>query len=261
MSDLYDAKQSTRVDPALIRLLEECAFNAWPARQTVFFDGWLLRLSAGYTKRANSANAWCPAGPMADVIGAAEAFYARHALPPVFRLSPLAGDEADAALAAAGYRQIDPTLVMTAPLTHDTRSDDAVKLQPEADAAWCAGFARANAIAPAMRATHDEMLAAIAMPKAFAALWQDGAPIAYGLAVAERGWVGLFDILVVPEARGRGVGRRITAALLDWGRRQGATRAYLQVVAANTPAVALYGQFGFRQAYGYHYRVRTTHGA
>ncbi|TAL54370.1 GNAT family N-acetyltransferase [Pandoraea sp.] len=258
MSYLPDNRPHARFDPAGIRLLEECAFNAWPARQTIFCDGWLLRFNAGYTRRANSANAWCPTGSMAGIIGAAEAFYARHALPTVFRLSPLAGDEADAALAAAGYRQIDPTLVMTMPLAHETRSDDAVTLQLAPEAAWCAGFARANAIAPAVRATHDDMLAAIAMPKVFAALWQDGAPIAYGLAVAERGWVGLFDILVVPEARGRGAGRRITAALLDWGRRQGATHAYLQVIAANTPAVALYQRLGFHRAYGYHYRVKAT---
>ena len=45
---------------ALVRALEERAFNAWPAHQTVFHRGWVLRLSGGYTKRANSVNALVP---------------------------------------------------------------------------------------------------------------------------------------------------------------------------------------------------------
>ena len=45
---------------ALVRALEERAFNAWPAHQTVFHRGWVFRLSGGYTKRANSVNALVP---------------------------------------------------------------------------------------------------------------------------------------------------------------------------------------------------------
>ncbi len=35
----------------------------------------------------------------------------------------------------------------------------------------------------------------------------------------------------------------------------GATSAYLQVLEANAPAIALYRSFGFAKAYGYAYRV------
>jgi len=42
---------------AAVRGLEERAFNAWPALQTVLVDGWAFRWANGYTKRANSANA------------------------------------------------------------------------------------------------------------------------------------------------------------------------------------------------------------
>ena len=44
--------------------------------------------------------------------------------------------------------------------------------------------------------------------------------------------------------------------LLRWGRENGATRAYLQVVQENMPARSLYAQMGFREAYTYWYRVR-----
>ena len=37
------------------RSIEEAALRAWPAAQQFLFDGWVARLSDGYTKRANSA--------------------------------------------------------------------------------------------------------------------------------------------------------------------------------------------------------------
>ena len=48
---------------------------------------------------------------------------------------------------------------------------------------------------------------------------------------------------------------QLVQALLHWGMEAGATSAYLQVRAQNTPALRLYESMGFKTAYGYHYRV------
>lgn len=242
----------------MIRALEERAFNAWPALQTVFCDGWVFRVSGGYTKRANSANALAPTGAFRTVLRDAERFYAGQGQPTIFRLSPLAGPEPDEVLGGLGFRVIDETMVMVADLGADAAADRAVTIARTPDEAWRHGFAEANAVAADKRGIHDQMLAAIRLPAAFATLSEDGQALAYGLAVAERGMVGLFDIVTMPAARRRGAGRRLVASLLAWGRSKGATRAYLQVVAANTPAVALYEKFGFGEAYRYHYRVRAV---
>ena len=34
----------------MIRLIEELSLNAWPALQTVLYDGWVLRFADGYTR-------------------------------------------------------------------------------------------------------------------------------------------------------------------------------------------------------------------
>ena len=39
-----------------IRLYEELSFNSHPSLQTLYYDGWILRFSKGYTNRANSVN-------------------------------------------------------------------------------------------------------------------------------------------------------------------------------------------------------------
>ena len=43
---------------------------------------------------------------------------------------------------------------------------------------------------------------------------------------------------------------------MAWGRENGATTAYLQVVDANAVARRLYQTLGFEDAYKYHYRRR-----
>ena len=79
------------------------------------------------------------------------------------------------------------------------------------------------------RDTLARMLAAIRPEAVFATLAVDGEPTAYGMAVLERGMVGLFDIATHAAHRRRGHARRVTEALMAWGRRKGAMQAYLQV--------------------------------
>ena len=246
-------------DLALVRGLEERLFNAWPALQTIHLDGWLVRMARGHTKRANAASPWFPSTlPADELIRAVKALYRKAGIEPMVRITPLAGAGIDAALAAAGWTLYDPTRVMTAPLAGgvELKGAPAIALvlaeDPSVD--WIEGAAGAYELADWQRDVLAEIVASIRVDAAFATLYLDRQPVGYGLGVAERGYVGLYDLAVTAAARGQGVGTRLVTGLMHWGRSKGAHTAYLQVREANERARALYGRLGFEEVYGYHCR-------
>ncbi|MBI1246189.1 MAG: GNAT family N-acetyltransferase [Alphaproteobacteria bacterium] len=244
-----------------IRTLECLAFNAWPALQTLVYDGWLMRFSYGHTKRANSVNALWPCRlPLEARIAHAEALYRQHHILPTFRLTPLAEPELGPALAARGYVEIDASIVLEAPIGRlAALAGSDAELAERADGEWLAGFARATDIGPATRGVLGEMLRAAVPPASFARV-RDGAgtDLAFGMGVAEGDALGIFEMLTLPAARRQGHAARIIGSLARWAAARGARRAYLQVVASNAAARALYAKLGFSEAYAYSYRRLTA---
>ncbi len=142
-----------------------------------------------------------------------------------------------------------------APLDGRFALDPGVHIAPAPSPAWLAGFAELSPVAPAHRESMVRMLEAIAAPVGFAQIEDADGPIAFALGVADGEHVGVFDVLVAPRARRRGLARRLTASIGGWGKEQGARLAYLQVVASNSAALPLYRELGFETVYSYAYRV------
>ncbi len=239
-----------------VRALEVRAFRAWPALESRADHGWIQRLAGGYTKRANSINALEPKGALThEMKNALEGPYRAAGLPPIWRLTPLAPSGTDDLLAVAGYRRIDESLVQRASLDDRFVLDPEVRIAPEPSNAWLAGFAILSPVAPQHRETMTRMLRSIAAPVGFARVEDNGEPIAFALGVVGGDHVGLFDVLVAPQARRRGLARRLTQSIGAWGREHGARFCYLQVVATNAAARPLYADLGFETVYSYAYRV------
>lgn len=239
--------------------IEEQSLNMWPALQTYLHDGWLLRFSDGYTKRANSVNALYPGSePLASKIAFCEAQYRRRGLTPVFRVAAFSQPpELDAALEARGYIRFDETSVQGLDLDEsDARESRRAFILPERSGleTWLNTFHRLN---PARRdrVTHAKLLGAAFGRKCPMILMVNGETVACGLGIHDNGYFGLFDIVTDAAHRRRGYGRELAAALLDWGVAVDAHSAFLQVMTNNQPALALYAQLGFNELYRYWYRI------
>jgi ribosomal protein S18 acetylase RimI-like enzyme len=247
---------SLSIDLDRVRALERRGFRAWPALETRTSAGWVQRIAGGYTKRANSINALGPEGPFtAELREALERPYHERGLPPIWRLTPLAPSGTDAALAAAGYRRIDESLVQVAPVDARFVADPDVVITSAPSSGWLTRFAELSPVAPVHRPTMTRMLTSIASPVGFAQVEQASRLVAFALGVVEDDHVGLFDVLVASEARRQGLARRLTQSIGAWGRAHGARFAYLQVVATNAAALPLYARLGFETVYSYAYRV------
>ena len=101
------------------RRIEEASLNAWPALNSLLYDGWIVRFANGYTKRANSVTPLYPGELDIDAkIAFCEKQYRGKKLMPIFRLPAWGEVEAlDTRLAGRGYRQIDVTSVQGRLLT------------------------------------------------------------------------------------------------------------------------------------------------
>ncbi len=245
------------MDIRSIETLERRAFAAWPALRTQTRDGWVMRFADGHTKRANSINPVAPGtGDLAARIAAAEADYAAAGLPPVFRITPLAEPGLDDALAARGYAAFDESLVMVGPLPPGHAEPDVTLDTDPIASGWLADFGRATEADAKSLATLARMFAHRVTGTGFARLTRNGTPLAFAMAVPDGGDLGFFEVLTVAQARGQGLALRTLSACCAWARSQGAIRAYLQVTAGNTAAIALYRKLGLEIAYRYFYRAK-----
>ncbi|UVI27988.1 GNAT family N-acetyltransferase [Paenibacillus spongiae] len=243
--------------------IEEAALNAWPALRTILRDGWLLRVSDGYTKRSNSVSPIYEACRCIEVEGRirdAERFYANAGLNAVFKLTPFVHPPSlDELLSQSGYKLVDPSCVKLLTLDEEpyaAYSNGNVRIEESFTEGWLANAAALLGLSPSQTSVTRELLGSSPLTQGFAAVYVDGNPVACGIGVVEGKYMGLFDIVTAPEYRNQGYGQQLIRQLLDWGKSRGASACYLLVVENNKPAVRLYDKLGFETIYRYWYRVK-----
>jgi ribosomal protein S18 acetylase RimI-like enzyme len=240
---------------------EEACLNAWPALKEIFYDGWLIRLANGETRRTNSVNV-IGSGTRAlqEKIGHCERIYAAHGQPTYFRIRSNDDPALEDVLEARGFRAEDETrtLYMDFDLTPPEISPRAIEIAEGApNEEWLKAHERFCGRPPPKDDTRRRLLDLVALPIAFAAARDERGKIvsvAYG-ALHDR-LVSLQWVATDPARRREGLSRAVLSDLLMWAERHGAEGACLQVLATNRPAVKLYESIGFeRELYRYHYRV------
>jgi N-acetylglutamate synthase len=241
-------------DAALAWRVEETCLNAWPALREVVLDSWLLRFSAGLTRRANSANPLRPVA-QADML-ACEALYRRLGLPTIFRVLTLIDPSLDERLAAAGYTREGESCVLYGAIGDiEAAPDPDMRLLSEATSDWFAAMAALQQHTEEQAATYRGIVGHVAIPTAFAALSADGGVVALAYGAIHNGLLCYESVITDSRRRRQGHGRRIITALAAWAKEEGAHGACLEVEASNLPARTLYEAIGLKsELYRYHYR-------
>lgn len=241
--------------------IEEAGLNAWPALQQMLYDGWVLRFSKGYTKRANSANALYPSAiDTQKKVAFCEAQYKARELRPIFRITPFAPVDLDSILEARGYELIDTTLVLArdvAAIAKSRETDSALsgRMHQESLDDWLPIYCRLKSSSLDAHQTHREILETILGRCFYASLTVSGETVSCALGVLEGEFFGFFDVVTALEHRNQGHGMALLSSMLDWAQENGARHAYLGVVDLNSPARRLYDKLGFQEVYRYWYRV------
>lgn len=246
-------------DLAHVRRLEAVSFRSFPATKTRYDGTWAIRLTAGHpAKRLNSVNPLDPAdrANLETRVRQAEHRFESFGRPFIFRLTPLAPPSLPEYLEDSGWFSIEESIVMLAHLG-DIDLSDAVDQLPLQDAGlWVDAFI---AMSGAERTLKPGLVEIISSTEPVTGLFlhavNEDEPASAVRCVLDRDIAGIFDLVSSPDFRRCGNARLIVASALAWAKRNGASQAWLQVVAANQPAIALYESFGFSEMYRYRYWV------
>lgn len=163
----------------------------------------------------------------------------------------------DKTLEEKGYDKVTPTNVMTAPLSESKTFFGKSVITNKITEEWQKNCFKLIGISDDLTANTAKTIQNNIVHKTLCALIiQNGVIAACGLCVVEREYAGLFYIKVDVNYRRKGLGFDICNSLLSNAVKLGAKYSYLQVVADNAPAVALYNKMGFTDCYQYWYRVK-----
>ncbi|MCA0205911.1 MAG: GNAT family N-acetyltransferase [Proteobacteria bacterium] len=217
---------------------------SWPPASSQTRGPFRLRDGAGGGKRVSAA---LLKGPFDEA--ALDALDA-----PLFQLRP-GQEDLDRALHARGYRIVDPTVLMEAPV-------EALAVKPKAVSLptiwpplaiqrriWAEGHVGPERLAVMARAVDPKM--------SFIARIRDK-PAGVGFLAIHEGIAMVHAVHVEPAFRRQGVGAGMMRGMAYWAQQNGAHTLALAVTEANAGARALYRGLGMTETSAYHYRERAS---
>ncbi|MCX0245858.1 GNAT family N-acetyltransferase [Streptomyces drozdowiczii] len=231
--------------------------RAWQPVESEPLGDWLLRASAGFTRRANSVlPLGDPGVPLGEALGRVRAWYAGRGLPAYVQTATGAEgaqEELCAVLEEHGWRRevtAEVRIAALAPVGDLPAEVSRVRLERTADAAWLARYQRVGTPGPEVTSVlHSGPSVWFATVPG-----EDGeAPAAIGRCVVDGRWAGFMAVEVAPEHRRRGLATAVMTALARQAMDEGASAAWLQVEADNEGARALYDGMGFATHHRYHH--------
>ncbi|MBK5113588.1 MAG: GNAT family N-acetyltransferase [Candidatus Heimdallarchaeota archaeon] len=249
-------------DIQLIRFYQELSTNAWPAKYYYLLNGWIVRISEGVTKRANSVIPLTYYGDkLLEDIQVIEAIYTKNKLPVIFQLPDYYEPKnLLKTLVESNYRIIDETRVMVAKFEDmsdiPVNQDYSYQKTTETKNDWF------NTLSVSERGTQERIkgqkaiIRRILQPKCFFSAKHEEKIIGVGMGVLEQGNLGIYDMIVNPDYRRQGIAASIIAQMVEWGKANSCHSVYLCVQGDNQAAIALYEKVGLKESFGYRYLIK-----
>ncbi|HAA75021.1 TPA: hypothetical protein DCE37_07885 [Candidatus Latescibacteria bacterium] len=178
---------------ATVRAIEERSLNAWSALRRVFLDGWILGLSEGYTRCANSVNPiYDGIRTVEDRIPLCEETCANHGLATTFKITPMAVEMGlDRALEGLSYTNKATTRVQVLTLgAAQVEADQAAEVLDQVSDDWMADYQRLKQMDAWETAKNRTILDRTGLPTRFVSILESGDRVAAGIAVIESGCFG-----------------------------------------------------------------------
>jgi GNAT superfamily N-acetyltransferase len=236
-----------------IQELEHLSDLTWPADEIEEIGKWRLRISDGFTMRANSVlpTGAAPFGePNLDIEKAVDEvvkIYQEKGLTPTFTLPLPLYEELDNYLGDIGWgvKVGAEYLVNDIPVSLNLESADfQIVITSEPTPEWLA-----------LQSDHQLERIMRNYQARYAEIKFDNQTVAIGRIATFGKWSLATRVYVNPEFRGKGIGALLMRALMAAAKGDGATKIGLQVDSENGAGLALYKSMGFRFHHSYNYRV------
>ena len=236
--------------------LEKLSDTTWPAAEIIEFGKWRLRISDGFTMRANSVLP-TGAGPigepplaLADAVEHVIKSYRDKGLTPTFTLPLPIYQELDEYLESQGW-QIkvgaqflikDIDLIET-----EMFSQNDFEILDYPSEQWLG-----------LQSDHRLENLMQRYPARYGLIKSGESVKAVGRIATLGTWAMATRLFVDPSHRGKGLAQQLMLRLMAAAKEDGATKIALQVDLENVAALALYDSMGFRLHHKYVYRVLET---
>ncbi|MCR5803449.1 MAG: GNAT family N-acetyltransferase [Clostridia bacterium] len=241
-----------------IRYFENISSNAFVGLEEIVYDGWELRFTHGFTGRANSVQ--IKGGStieLTEKIEFCEKEYAKHDLPCIFKLNE-ADKDFISVLQNRGYQVVKPTDVMLLSLKDTVIDNEILKdvsFSSTSDGWFESYFEFENMQDEMKQDLTRKIHAKVSVDQVYIKVMHDGKVAAVASLAIEEGYSLLHNVVVSPDLRGMGLGKKLCQAAILISKRSGATHIYLQVMQNNPIARDLYNKLGFEKQYTYYYVV------
>ena len=198
--------------------IEELSMNAWPSLRTLVYDGWIIRLANGYGNRSNSINPIYPSKiDLDEKFNYCDRLFSRYNLLTAYKI--IGCDEykiIDKKLEDQNFKTINETSIQVCQIPEIPEFNyQGIVVKDDFSDGWKESVIEFNRIEEIHKPTFKKIMDNVAVEKVVVHKEVGGEIVGCGYGAIERNYVGIFDIVVKENFRGRGYGREIVEAILS----------------------------------------------